>query len=90
MEDQTITCKDCGNDFVFTAQDQKYYAENGFKNVPTRCLNCRKQMREKKELTEPRFSIECSKCHKKSDVPFEASDQTPIFCQNCFEEIKNS
>ena len=36
-EDKTLVCKDCGNEFVFTAGEQAFYAEKGFKNEPTRC-----------------------------------------------------
>ena len=27
-EDITIKCKDCGNEFVFTAGEQQFYSEN--------------------------------------------------------------
>lgn len=39
--DKTITCKDCGQDFVFTAGEQEFYAEKGFTNEPQRCKPCR-------------------------------------------------
>ena len=41
-EDITITCKDCGKEFVFTAGEQAFYAEKGFTNEPQRCPECRK------------------------------------------------
>ena len=41
--DKTITCRDCGMDFVFTAGEQEFYAQKGFTNEPTRCPSCRKQ-----------------------------------------------
>ena len=31
-EDKTLVCKDCGNEFVFTAGEQEFYAEKGFQN----------------------------------------------------------
>ena len=40
--DKTITCRDCGMDFVFTAGEQEVYAQKGFTNEPTRCPNCRR------------------------------------------------
>jgi CxxC-x17-CxxC domain-containing protein len=40
--DKTLTCRDCGEDFVFTAGEQEFYAEKGFTNEPTRCPNCRR------------------------------------------------
>ena len=36
-EDKTLVCKDCGNEFVFTAGEQEFYAEKGFENEPLRC-----------------------------------------------------
>ena len=39
--DKTLTCRDCGMDFVFTAGEQQFYASKGFVNEPTRCPGCR-------------------------------------------------
>lgn len=40
--DKTLTCRDCGTDFVFTAGEQEFYAQKGFTNEPTRCVSCRR------------------------------------------------
>ena len=40
-EDKTLKCKDCGEEFVFTAGEQEFYAEKGFQNEPQRCKKCR-------------------------------------------------
>ncbi|WP_346887628.1 zinc-ribbon domain-containing protein [Clostridium sp. UBA1056] len=42
MADRTLTCKDCGNEFIFTEGEQAFYAEKGFENDPVRCADCRK------------------------------------------------
>ena len=39
--DKTLTCRDCGTQFVFTAGEQEFYAQKGFTNEPTRCSSCR-------------------------------------------------
>src|SRR5215470_9337938 len=39
--DKTVTCRDCGMDFVFTSGEQEFYAQKGFTNEPTRCASCR-------------------------------------------------
>ena len=39
--DKNIVCKDCGAEFVFTAGEQRFYAEKGFNNEPVRCKDCR-------------------------------------------------
>ncbi len=42
MADKTLTCKDCGVEFIFTEGEQAFYAEKGFENDPVRCADCRK------------------------------------------------
>ena len=42
MTDKTLTCKDCGAEFVFTVGEQEFYKEKGFDNEPKRCLACRR------------------------------------------------
>ena len=39
--DKTLTCRDCGMAFTFTAGEQDFYAQKGFENEPTRCPSCR-------------------------------------------------
>ncbi len=41
MADKTITCKDCGAQFVFNESEQAFYKEKGFENEPQRCPSCR-------------------------------------------------
>jgi CxxC-x17-CxxC domain-containing protein len=38
--DQTLTCRDCGQEFTFTASEQDFYAQRGF-STPLRCPSCR-------------------------------------------------
>ena len=40
MSDRTLTCRDCGQTFTFTAGEQAFYQERGF-SEPTRCKACR-------------------------------------------------
>ena len=42
MPDKTLSCKDCGSDFVFTEGEQAFYVEKGFTNEPVRCPDCRR------------------------------------------------
>ena len=48
MEDITLTCKDCGSEFVFTTGEQEFYAEKGFTNQPVRCPECRKARKQQR------------------------------------------
>lgn len=84
-EDKTLTCKDCGAEFVFTAGEQEFYAEKGFQNEPTRCKDCRTA---KKNARRELHSAVCAKCGKEAKVPFIPKDDKPVYCSECFEELK--
>jgi len=45
-QDKTIKCRDCGQDFVFSASEQQFFAEKGFTNEPKRCPACRRAKRD--------------------------------------------
>jgi hypothetical protein len=38
--DKEIKCKDCGQNFVFTAGEQEFFQQKGF-SEPIRCKSCR-------------------------------------------------
>lgn len=54
MADKTLQCRDCGNDFVFTAGEQKFFKEKGF-TEPVRCPKCRraKKARQQDQTKKP-------------------------------------
>ena len=65
-EDKTLVCKECGQEFVFTAGEQEFYAERGFQNEPQRCKACRDAR--KNAARGPRESdrpVYCSECFAK-------------------------
>ena len=41
FQDRTLTCRDCGKEFVFSASEQQFFAEKEFTNDPSRCPECR-------------------------------------------------
>lgn len=45
LKDITIVCKDCGEEFVFTVGEQKFYKEKGLEHNPVRCKACRDKKR---------------------------------------------
>ncbi len=62
MLDQTITCKDCNKDFVFTEREQEFFAskiddKTGLPwNPPIRCKPCRDaRKRSKPRHDQPRY-----------------------------------
>lgn len=44
--DKMLKCQDCGAEFVFTENDQRFYEEKGF-TPPKRCKNCRQNRKDK-------------------------------------------
>ncbi|MGN0522499.1 MAG: zinc-ribbon domain containing protein [Eubacterium sp.] len=86
FEDKTLKCKECGNDFVFTAGEQEFYAEKGFVNEPQRCKECRDR---RKNAPRVFHDAVCASCGKECKVPFEPSGDRPVYCSECFAKMKN-
>ena len=62
-QDRILTCRDCGEQFVFTAQEQDFYAKRGFENLPARCPECRKAYHEVlKHYLQPKLDALCETC----------------------------
>ena len=45
-QDRFLKCTDCGAEFVFTAGEQAFYADKGFRNEPKRCKPCKNKRAE--------------------------------------------
>lgn len=45
-----ITCRDCGQEFIFTIGEQDFYESKGL-TQPKRCLSCRDARRAEHERT---------------------------------------
>jgi CxxC-x17-CxxC domain-containing protein len=41
LTDMVLVCRDCGQEFVFTAGEQEQFASRGLYNAPSRCPACR-------------------------------------------------
>lgn len=70
--DKVLVCKDCGQEFTFTAGEQEFYAEKGFTNEPQRCKACRanrKSARNDAAGTRQMFDTVCSECGNPCKVP---------------------
>ena len=48
--DRNLTCADCGQEFVFTANEQDFYTERGFSD-PRRCPACRQARKAQRGTT---------------------------------------
>lgn len=87
-EDKTLVCKECGEEFVFTAGEQEFYAERGFQNEPQRCKVCRDKRKQQRNGPREFFTATCAACGKEAKVPFEPKTDRPVYCSECFAKMK--
>ncbi len=91
-EDKTLVCKECGNEFVFTAGEQEFYASRGFVNEPQRCKPCRDKrkaaMNGGEKPAREMFKAVCASCGKEAVVPFKPREDRPVYCSECFAKMK--
>ena len=95
-QDKTLTCTECGADFVFTIKDQQYYSERGFV-APKRCKPCR-EAKKQKGFRSPGggqgggdrgarnlYDATCAACGKDTTVPFKPIAGRPVYCRDCYK-----
>jgi CxxC-x17-CxxC domain-containing protein len=86
FQDKTLVCKDCGQEFVFTAGEQEFYATKGFQNEPLRCKECRdlRKSQFNGKRTKEMYDAVCAQCGKETKVPFKPHLDKPVYCSDCF------
>ena len=85
-QDKTLTCKDCGAEFIFTVSEQEFYAEKGFTNEPQRCKACRNARKNGGAPQREMFTATCASCGRDARVPFQPRDDRPVYCSDCFSK----
>ena len=88
FQDKTLVYKDCGQEFVFTAGEQEFYAEKGFQNEPQRCKACRDARKNAGKGPREFFTTTCAQCGKEAKVPFQPSNDRPVLCSECYAAKK--
>jgi CxxC-x17-CxxC domain-containing protein len=88
--DETLVCKECGKEFVFTAGEQEFYAEKGFQNEPQRCKACRDAKKNAGKAPREYFTATCAECGKEARVPFQPTEGKPVYCSDCFAKMRNA
>jgi CxxC-x17-CxxC domain-containing protein len=104
--DQTLTCRDCGQPFAFTAGEQEFYASRGLANAPSRCPECRAARKASGGYgggggrssdrgygdRAPRAMHEarCDSCGGVARVPFVPRGDKPVYCSDCFNRTRGS
>lgn len=90
--DKSLNCKDCGQEFIFTAGEQQFYDEKGFENIPGRCPSCRSARKNQSrggfgggKSQREMFSAVCASCGVETQVPFKPNGLKPVYCRDCFQ-----
>ncbi len=90
MQDKTLVCKDCSNDFVFSVRDQEFYLEKGFENEPQRCRDCRTQRKNARApggSKREQFAAVCATCQSATTLPFKPRGDRPVYCRACYATV---
>ena len=96
-EDKTLTCRDCGAEFIFSASEQDFFAEKGFTNEPGRCPTCRAARKQQNRgggrsssfQQREMHDVVCASCGCETQVPFRPSSDRPVYCRDCFNQQSN-
>ncbi|AFQ44620.1 MULTISPECIES: zinc-ribbon domain containing protein [Desulfosporosinus] len=97
-QDKYLICRDCSQEFVFSAGEQDFYAEKGFENEPTRCPACRQARKQQSggggrgnfgsRPQREMFPAVCASCGVQTEVPFQPSGEKPVYCRDCFQSMR--
>jgi len=82
MADKILTCRECGQSFVFTDGEQRFYLSRGLTHEPRRCPACRGTRRRGS------FKIICSSCGQEAEVSFEPRQGRPVYCDSCYSRMR--
>jgi CxxC-x17-CxxC domain-containing protein len=79
--DRELKCAGCGVTFVFSAGEQEFFRDKGFKNDPKRCKQC-KASGTSGVMVESH--VKCFECGIDTTVPFKPTGKRPVLCATCF------
>jgi CxxC-x17-CxxC domain-containing protein len=90
FNDKTLNCIECDGEFIFSRNEQAFYAERGFVNEPKRCKNCRDKRKQGRDggSMGPRsmVSVTCDNCGVTTEVPFTPVSGKPVYCRDCYNQ----
>ena len=89
-EDRTLTCRDCSEEFTFSAGEQAFYASKALTNDPQRCPSCRAAAKRARSNEGPRefHAAICGACGGQAVVPFAPRNDRPVYCSSCFDKVR--
>ena len=94
FEDKTLVCRECGQEFVFSAGEQEFYQQRGLLNQPGRCPDCRRRRRQTisagngERRQREMHVVTCAECGGEARVPFLPRNEKPVYCSDCFERVR--
>ncbi len=96
ISDRDLTCRDCGAVFVFTSGEQEFFASRGLTNDPSRCPACRSARRDLQRGSGGGYDrgpremhpAVCAQCGIDTQVPFLPRGDRPVYCSDCFSDMK--
>ncbi len=92
FSDRNLTCRDCGEPFVFSSGEQAFFASKGLTNDPQRCASCRAAAKRTRAagsggLREYHAAV-CNSCGGQAMVPFLPRNDRPVYCSSCFDRVR--
>ena len=89
-QDRTLRCRDCSEEFLFSAGEQSFFASKGLLNDPQRCVRCRAAAKRARTGDSPRefHAAICGDCGGQAIVPFAPRNDRPVDCSSCFDKVR--
>src|ERR1017187_7146901 len=97
--DQTLRCRECGVDFIWTEGEQQFFSSKGLTNPPSRCPSCRAARKAagmggggyggggggggRSGGPRQMFEVTCAGCGGIARVPFQPRGDKPVYCSEC-------
>lgn len=89
-QDRNLACRDCSEEFIFSAGEQAFFASKTLTNDPQRCPSCRAAAKRARSSDGPRefHAAVCGACGGQAVVPFAPRNDRPVYCSACFDKVK--
>ncbi len=88
--DRVLTCRDCTEEFTFSAGEQAFFISKSLTNDPQRCPSCRAAAKRARTVGGPReyHAAICGECGGQAIVPFSPRSDRPVYCSTCFDKVR--
>ena len=87
-QDRSLTCRDCAEEFTFSAGEQAFYASKSLVNDPQRCPSCRAAAKRARSTDGPRefHAAICGACGGQAVVPFAPAQRSSRVLQHVLRQ----